>query len=72
MLLAPGGSGPLLLEGCGPQVWELLAVPMDGEELLLSLANSYGADPELLRQEVTGFVAQLTAIGAVEAGASAP
>ena len=64
VILGAGHEGPLLLDGCGPQIWQLLAVPHESEQLLEALGEMYGEAPEALRPEITTFLDQLASIGA--------
>lgn len=54
-----------MLEGTGALTWELLATPVEEEDLITSLAEGFQTDPTLVRRDVLPFLEQLRVGGAV-------
>jgi hypothetical protein len=67
VLLAPGQDAPLLLEGSGAVVWELLADPIDEEELGALVADSFGMPTGAVEADLRPFLCDLHLAGAVRA-----
>ena len=65
VLLAPGGEEPLVLEGTGRLVWELLDEPRSAWALNATLAELFHRDLDEVDREVTPFLAELRAAGAL-------
>ncbi len=61
IVLPPDQAEPLLLEGTGAVIWELLAEPTDEHHLVDLLAEATGTDHAIIRPEVAAFLAQLAA-----------
>jgi|GEM_PF-6310492 len=59
IVLAPGQSDLLLLEGTGAVIWELLADPTAEHELVALLADATGTDRAVIAPEVAAFLTQL-------------
>jgi hypothetical protein len=66
VVLPPAHDEPLLLEGAGSAIWELLEVPIDETELIEVLADAAGEDPAEIGPQVRTFLAALAADDAVE------
>ena len=67
VLLAPGRDEPLVLEGSGRLVWELLDEPRSASVLNATLAELFHRDIDEVDREVTPFLAELRAAGALVA-----
>jgi hypothetical protein len=67
VLLAPGREEPLVLEGTGRLVWELLDEPQRVSVLHAALAELFARDVADVDREVTPFLAELCAAGALVA-----
>jgi hypothetical protein len=67
VLLAPGCDEPLVLEGTGRLVWELLDEPQRASVLHPALAELFERDVADIDREVTPFLAELCAAGALVA-----
>jgi hypothetical protein len=67
VLLAPGREEPLVLEGTGRLVWELLDEPQRASVLHTALAELFARDVTDVDREVTPFLAELCAAGALVA-----
>jgi hypothetical protein len=67
VLLAPGREEPLVLEGTGRLVWELLDGPQRACVLHAALAELFVRDVADIDREVTPFLAELCAAGALVA-----
>ena len=61
IVLPPGQSDLLLLEGTGAVIWELLEDPTDEHELVELLTRATGTDRDIIAPEVAAFLAQLEA-----------
>jgi len=59
IVLPPGQSDLLLLEGTGAVIWELLADPTDEHDLVALLAEATGTDRAIIAPEVAAFLSQL-------------
>lgn len=59
IVLPPGQSDLLLLEGTGAVIWEVLAAPTDEHELVDLLAEATDTDRAIVAPEVAAFLAQL-------------
>lgn len=67
VLLAPERGDPLVLDGTGRVIWELLDEPMAGAELSATLAELFRRDVVEVDREVEPFLANLRAAGALVA-----
>ena len=67
VLLAPGRDEPLVLQGTGRLVWELLDEPRSASVLNATLAELFHRDIDEVDREVTPFLAELRAAGALVA-----
>jgi hypothetical protein len=65
VLLAPGRDEPLVLEGTGRLVWELLDEPRRAPVLQATLAELFGRDADDVECELTPFLEELRAAGAL-------
>ena len=59
IVLPPGQSDLLLLEGTGAVIWELLADPTDEHDLVALLVEATDTDRAIVAPEVAAFLAQL-------------
>ena len=66
VVLAPGHDEPLLLEGTGSVIWELLDEPIAEADLIALLAEAAGEDPRRIGPQVQAFLADLVTGDAVE------
>jgi hypothetical protein len=64
LLLTPTQDRPAILEGPGPAVWDLLAEPVDEDELVASLSALFDAEAGAIRGEVLAFLERLESSGA--------
>jgi hypothetical protein len=71
VVLPPAHDEPLLLEGSGSAIWELLESPIDETELIEVLADAAGEDPAEIGPQVRTFLEALAADDAVEQHAEA-
>ncbi|MBZ5734969.1 PqqD family protein [Nocardioides sp. TRM66260-LWL] len=55
------------LEGSGARIWELTLAPIAVADMVVALAEEHGLDPDQVRTDVEGFVADLLRRGALEA-----
>jgi hypothetical protein len=67
VLLAPGREEPLVLEGTGRLVWDLLDEPRRDSLLHATLAELFERDVADVDREVTPFLMELRAAGALVA-----
>lgn len=65
VLLPPGTEEPVVLNGSGPAIWELLADPLSTAELVGELARWFEVDEAQVRRDVTPVLAQLHDCGAL-------
>jgi hypothetical protein len=65
VLLAPNADVPVSLDGSGPLVWELLADPVDPEEVGVLLAEASGDDPAVVVDGMRAVIDELVRLGAV-------
>ena len=56
---------PLLLEGIGTVIWELLDQPIEVGEMIALLAEAAAEDPQEIGPQVTTFLADLAAEQAI-------
>lgn len=68
VLLPPGSSDPVLVEGVGGRAWELLEEPWDEQRLVSELAGGYGVAPATVRAGLLPFLTRLLELGAVRRG----
>lgn len=61
IVLPPGQSDLLLLEGTGAVIWELLGEPTDEHQLVDLLTRATGTDRAVITPEVATFLEQLAA-----------
>ncbi|MFO7777285.1 MAG: PqqD family protein [Nitriliruptoraceae bacterium] len=61
IVLPPGQSDLLLLEGTGTLIWELLEQPTSEHDLVDLLAGATTADRDVIAPEVAAFLEQLEA-----------
>ena len=66
VLLAVDGDEPLLLEGTGAAVWELLEEPRELSTLVEAFADATDGSPDTIRDDLTTFLTDLEASGLVE------
>jgi len=66
IVLPPEQAAPLLLEGTGTLIWELLEHPMGVHELVDLLARATTADRDTIAPEVTSFLTRLATEHVVE------
>jgi len=66
VLLPAGADEPVTLPGTGAAVWDLLAEPVTLPDLVGTLTQVYGGDAATIERDVTGLLARLDALGAVE------
>jgi hypothetical protein len=66
VVLAPGAEEPVTIAGSGGAVWELLDRPRTTEDLVSELSQRYSTDPETVRRDLDGLLAQLAGAGALE------
>ena len=69
VLLSPAEGGCLALRGSAADFWRTLRTSRDLDQALVALSQSYAAEPEVLRQDLAGFIEDLEARGLVLAGA---
>ena len=69
VLLSPAEGGCLALRGSAADFWRTLRTSRDLDQALVALSQSYAAEPEVLRQDLAGFIENLEARGLVLAGA---
>lgn len=67
VLAPPGQEDTLLLEHTGALIWLLLDAPVEQEELVGILTESFDADAATIDAEVAAFLAELRGIEAVTA-----
>ena len=67
LVLSPGVDEPLTLARTGADLWDLLAEPTPIDDLVAALAARYGAEPSVVTADVVPVLAELEAIGAIEA-----
>lgn len=65
VLLAPGRDEPLVLDGIGRLVWELLDEPRRAPVLHAALAELFERDVDDVDRELTPFLEELRAAGAL-------
>jgi coenzyme PQQ synthesis protein D (PqqD) len=70
VLLPAGADETYTMGGTGIALWELLAEWRTADDIVAVLADVFGADPEVVRADVTPILDALTARGAIETGAS--
>ncbi len=66
VVLAPGAASPVILEGTGSDLWELLARPSTRQELVLSLAKRFFEDVSVVDTDMSPVLEQLLYLGIVE------
>lgn len=59
VVLAPDQTEPLLLEGTGTVIWELLEQPTGEQDLVDLLVEATTADRDVIAPEVAAFLTQL-------------
>jgi len=64
VMLVPGSADPIVLEGSGERAWELLADPIDSEDLAVGLAELYDTDVRTVEQDLESFLGELETVGA--------
>lgn len=69
VLLSPAEGGCLALRGSAADFWRALRTSRDLDQALVALSQGYAADPEVLRQDLSGFIEDLEARGLVLAEA---
>ena len=62
---APGADEPLLLDGSGAVVWDLLTEPLEIDALSLELSRRFAVPASTVRGDVEPLLAELHAAGAV-------
>jgi hypothetical protein len=65
VLLAPEAADPMVLDGVGAVVWELLGEPASADELIDLLAEHFERDDREVTQALEPFLAELSATGAL-------
>lgn len=66
LILPTAGSEPLTLAGSGPELWELLEVPMSMPDLASALAARHEADVEVVARDIEQVLEGLVNLGIVE------
>lgn len=66
IVLPPEQAEPLLLEGTGTLIWELLEHPMEEHTLVDLLARATTAEQAIIAPEVRSFLTRLAAEHVVE------
>lgn len=66
VLLTPSNAEPVVLNGSGAALWDVLADARTPAEIGEALAPDYGTAPELLAPDIDVFIEQLAAIEAIE------
>lgn len=69
VLLSPAEGGCLALRGSAADFWRTLRTSRDLDQALVALSQGYAAEPEVLRQDLAGFIENLEARGLVLSGA---
>jgi hypothetical protein len=76
VLLPPDADDVVTVAGTGPAVWEMLADWRTKDDLVATLSAAFDASEAEVEADLEPLLAQLTALGAVEAaadsGGSAP
>jgi hypothetical protein len=67
VLLGPDKGDPIALRGTGVALWELLDRPQGTEELATRLAAEFAGDTARLRSDIEPVIAQLAAVGVLQA-----
>ncbi len=67
LVLPPAADDPLTLAGTGAVLWDLLVEPTSTDDLVAALAARYRAAPSTVAADLGPVLAQLEAIGAIEA-----
>jgi hypothetical protein len=65
VLLAPGAADLVVLDGVGSLIWQLLGQPIEYEELRDDLASHFASDARRLEDELSAFLRDLEARGAL-------
>ncbi|MGH8976994.1 MAG: PqqD family protein [Acidimicrobiia bacterium] len=63
VLLGPDGDDPIVLRGTGVALWRALDRPQSTDELTISLAKEFDANPDAVRSDIEPVLAQLSAAG---------
>lgn len=67
VVLLPAGQGdPVTVAGSAAAVWELLAEPITGAELVDRLAERFGEEPAVVQAGLRVLMGQLLELGAIE------
>jgi len=64
--LEHAGSAPVVLDGTGAVVWELLETTTTQAGLVTAVAETFAAEPTEVAAHVEEFLRQLLAVGLVE------
>jgi hypothetical protein len=65
VLLCPGTNETFVIEASGSTTWDLLAQPVEEEEVFRQIGRIFEIDPAAVRSDVTSFLKELRAVGAV-------
>jgi len=65
VVLPDGADAPLVLRGPAARIWELLAQPLNVEELLDAIATVYAVEGDTVADEVGWAVGRLADAGAL-------
>lgn len=65
VLRCPGTDAPIVLEGGGSAAWDLLEHPLTDDELFDVLSEVFGEERSRIEVELSDFLEQLRAAGAV-------
>jgi hypothetical protein len=66
ILACPGREDLLVLEGSAALVWDLLSESVEDEQLVATIAEGFGLDPEAVASDVRPFLTELHGVGAVQ------
>lgn len=72
VLLTPEGREPIVLEGVGAAVWQLLAEPASTAELVEVLAEHFDVPSTMVEQDLPDFLEALRDHGAIHLGDPLP
>jgi hypothetical protein len=70
VLLPAGADETYTMGGTGTALWELLAEWRTVDDLVAVLAEAFGAEPRLVREDLIPILDELTERGATETSAS--
>jgi hypothetical protein len=67
LVLASSAQTPVLLSGSAADLWDALDEPAPLARIVATVSHTYRGDPERIRSDVEGALAQLLDLGIVEA-----